>query len=634
MLKAVALVLALVVVAGCGASRSYRRGQQAANAQQFDEAVEYYRQALQGAPDKPEYKIALERAMQTAATFHVARGRAFEAEGRGDEALREYRKAMEYDPSNRSVAARAGELDRELRDRLEASRPRPAIEAMREQARRNSQEPVLNPTSKEPLNLRFSNTSLRDLLNFIGSSTGINVTYDRDFQDRSVTVQLEGVTLNEALQQVMLSNQIFYKVLNERTIIIATDNTAKRQQYEEQVIKTFFISHADAVELAQLVNTVILAPQMAIQPRIAPNKTANTLTVRAAAPVMEIIEQVIKINDKPRAEVIVDVQILEVSRERAKRFGLNLTDYALGGIFSPEQAPGGSSTSTGTGRAGGRVTARRAPASVTATWRTPNTNGLRPPSSGPRRPPSRESSETSTGGCGISVAAVRRAATVACGATVLPALMYCHTPTTAITPSRPPSTCFRRSADTRHRLEIGGEHDREVEGRRRVLPFRKHDRIDDHEILRRLEFVEELPHVAVTAHEFDGRLEAREIAATDRLGRGDAAREGDVVGAGELRHLELQQTAGFGDAFGQDVRVERRQFARGRIAAVSGGGRGREFGRGGAGIRRGGGGARFRRRDGARHREDAEHQRQHVQPQQHGERPDPRAVLLEHAAGE
>ena len=333
---------------GCGASRSYTRGQRAAHAQQWDEAAEYYRQALQGAPDKPEYKIALERAMQEAAGAHVARARAFVAAGQADEALREYRKASEFDPSNRSIAARAAELDRELRERLEAARPRPPIEAMREQARRNSQEPALNPTSKEPLNLRFSNTSLRDLLSFIGSSTGINVTYDRDFQDRSVTVQLEGVTLNEALQQVMLSNQIFYKVLNERTIIIATDNTAKRQQYEEQVIKTFFISHADATELAQLVNTVILAPQMAIQPRIAANKTANTITVRAAAPVAEIIEQVIKINDKPRAEVIIDVQILEVSRERAKRFGLNLTDYAIGGIFSPEQAPGGSST-TATG---------------------------------------------------------------------------------------------------------------------------------------------------------------------------------------------------------------------------------------------------------------------------------------------
>ena len=341
--KAIAVVLTALVLAGCGASRSYTRGQRAAHAQQWDEAVEYYRQALQGAPDKPEYKIALERAMQEAGGAHVARARAFETAGQPDEALREYRKAGEFDPSNRSIAARAAELDRDLRQRLEAARPRPPIEAMREQARKNSQEPVLNPTSKEPLNLRFSNTSLRDLLTFIGSSTGINVTYDRDFQDRSVTVQLEGVTLNEALQQVMLANQIFYKVLNERTIIIATDNTAKRQQYEEQVIKTFFISHADATELAQLVNTVILAPQMAIQPRIAANKTANTITVRASAPVAEIIEQVIKINDKPRAEVIIDVQILEVSRERAKRFGLNLTDYALGGIFSPEQLPGGSS---------------------------------------------------------------------------------------------------------------------------------------------------------------------------------------------------------------------------------------------------------------------------------------------------
>ncbi|MEZ5420139.1 MAG: hypothetical protein R2708_22735 [Vicinamibacterales bacterium] len=346
-LRAVAAVVALLVLAGCATNRAYRRGQQAASAQQWDEAVEYYRQALQSAPDRPEYKIALERAMQSAGAFHAARGRTYETEGRPDEALREYRKATEYDPSNRSIAARAAELDRELRERLEASRPRPAIEAMREQARRNSQEPVLNPASKEPLNLRFSNASLRDVLNFIGSSTGINITYDRDFQDRSVTVQLEGVTLDQALQQVMISNQIFYKVLNERTIIIATDNTAKRQQYEEQVIKTFFISHADATELAQLVNTVILAPQMAIQPRIAPNKTANTITVRAAAPVVEIVEQIIKINDKPRAEVVIDVQILEVSRERAKRFGLNLTDYAVGGIFSPEQAPGGSSTSTG-----------------------------------------------------------------------------------------------------------------------------------------------------------------------------------------------------------------------------------------------------------------------------------------------
>lgn len=353
-LRSAAIALAVMLLAGCGASRAYRRGEQAAAAQQFDEAVEHYRQALQGAPDKPEYKISLERAMQAAAAFHVARARTLESENRPDEALREYRKAIEYDPSNRSVAIRAGDIDRELREKIEASRPRPAIEILTEQARRATQEPALNPTSKEPLSLRFSNTSLMDLLRFIGSSTGINVTFDRDFQDRSVSVQLEGVTLEQGLRQVMLANQIFYKVLDERTIIVAADNTAKRQQYEEQVIKTFFLSHIDAAEVSQIVNTVILAPQMPIQPRIAPNKTANSITVRAGATVMDIIERVVKLNDKPRAEVVIDVQILEVSRERAKRFGLNLTDYALGGIFSPEQAPGGSSTSSGgTGGTGG-----------------------------------------------------------------------------------------------------------------------------------------------------------------------------------------------------------------------------------------------------------------------------------------
>ncbi len=354
-LLAAALVVALV--AGCGASRTFRRAEELAQEQQWDEAVEYYRQALQESPDTPEYKIALERAMQSAALVHAQQARTLEAQGQLDEALREYRKAAEFDPSNRSIASRAAELDRQLREQLEAARPRPPIEQLRDQARKASQEPTLNPTSRDPLNLRFTNTSLRDLLNFIGSATGINVTFDRDFQDRTVSVQLEGVTLEQALQQVMLANQIFYKVLNERTIIVATDNTAKRQQYEEQVIRTFFVSHADATELAQLVNTVILAPQMAIQPRIAPNKTANTITVRASAPVTQIIEQIIRINDRPRAEVVIDVQILEVSRERTKRYGLNLTDYAIGAIFSPEQLPSGSTIvapgdpppSTGTG---------------------------------------------------------------------------------------------------------------------------------------------------------------------------------------------------------------------------------------------------------------------------------------------
>ena len=88
-----------------------------------------------------------------------------------------------------------------------------------------------------------------------------------------------------------------------------------------------------------MVSTIMRVPQMAVQPTLMANKTANTITVRATAAVVDIIERIIRSNDKPRAEVLIDVQILEVNRERAKQFGLNLSAYALGFTFSPEVAP-------------------------------------------------------------------------------------------------------------------------------------------------------------------------------------------------------------------------------------------------------------------------------------------------------
>ena len=105
------------------------------------------------------------------------------------------------------------------------------------------------------------------------------------------------------------------------------------------MIRTFFVSHADATELATLLIGMVRVAGMAIQPQIQPNKTSNTITVRATAAVVEIVERVIDSNDKPRAEVMVDVQILEVSRERAKKYGLELSSYSAALAFSPEDKP-------------------------------------------------------------------------------------------------------------------------------------------------------------------------------------------------------------------------------------------------------------------------------------------------------
>src|SRR5690606_29028296 len=125
------------------------------------------------------------------------------------------------------------------------------------------------------------------------------------FRDQPVTISLEDVTVEEALRQILTRSNHFYKVLDPRTTMVAQDTPQARQRYEEVVVQTFYLSHADATEVAQIINTVMRLPNMALVPTIYPNKTANSLTVRATAPVVQVIEQIVRSNDKPRAEVVV-----------------------------------------------------------------------------------------------------------------------------------------------------------------------------------------------------------------------------------------------------------------------------------------------------------------------------------------
>jgi general secretion pathway protein D len=166
-----------------------------------------------------------------------------------------------------------------------------------------------------------------------------------------------------------------YKVVNPKSIFVFQDTPQKHGQYDEQVIKTFYVQHADVTELGQTLSAIVRFPNIAIQPAIAFNKTNNTMTVRASTTIMQILEKVIEQNDKPRAEIVFDIEILEVDRERAKTYGLNLSEFAVGSIFSPEVSPSTTTTGTGTGTGVGtgaepsRRPRRRLPALDLAEWR-------------------------------------------------------------------------------------------------------------------------------------------------------------------------------------------------------------------------------------------------------------------------
>jgi general secretion pathway protein D len=345
--RVTALFLAVALLTGCAAGRAFRRGEDRARVGDWDSAVTYYRTAMQADPDKPEYKIALERAMLNASRQHFDNARALEAKDQLDAALLEYRRTVEFDPGNTQALDRVVQLEKIIRDRIEASRPKPAIVQLREQARQVSPAPLLNPASRAPLDYNFKQASLRDVLTFIGSATGINVIYDASFNDRPVTVTLQG-SIEQVLNTLLSSNGLFYTVLDERTIVVAQDSAPNRLKYERQVALTIPLSYVDATEIsAMLIAITRTTTGVTIPPVILPNKTNNSITVRATEPVIAVIRELVLSNDKPRAEITLDVEILEVSRSRTKELGLNLTQNQIGGIFSPEKLPPESNATDG-----------------------------------------------------------------------------------------------------------------------------------------------------------------------------------------------------------------------------------------------------------------------------------------------
>ncbi len=350
---ALAAVLLAIAVSGCATSSNYRHGEEKARDGDWDTAVAYFTKALQDNPDRPDYKISLERAMLKAAQVHMTAARAFDQKGDVENALLEYRKVLEFEPNASYAITRRGELERQSREQAEANRPAAKIEAMRERARKTAEGPILNPTSKTPLSLNFAtNTAIQDILKFIGDVTGINVIIEQGAQSvvsRPTTLNVSGVTLEQGLNLVMTANQLWYKVLNERTILVIQDTAQKRQQYEEQIIRTFYVSHADPQEIYNMINQIVRIQGIAITPVVSVNKTANTITVRGTPNIVNILEKVIQANDRPRAEIIIDVELLEVNRQRAKEFGLNLAQYQIGAIFSPEGRPGTTDPGTGNG---------------------------------------------------------------------------------------------------------------------------------------------------------------------------------------------------------------------------------------------------------------------------------------------
>jgi general secretion pathway protein D len=341
----IAFLAALLAVAGgggCATQRAESESKDAIKSENWDAAVYNYLELVAKHPDNVEYRIGLRRARQKAAHEHFQRGMVLREIGQIAAAANEMEMAVQLDPSHQF----AGQVLEDLRKEVEIlSGPggRAELEQMKREAREAKvKPPVLDPTSKEPVTLVFPKPKpVKEIYDAIGKAYGFNVIFDPKLKDDRIPIELRDVTSERALEIVMQAAGHFYKVLDPKTIVVAEDNPQNRRDYEDLVIKTFFLSNADVKEVDKLLRSLIEAR------RLSTNEQLNAITLRDTADKVAIAEKLITVNDKAKAEVLVDVELLEYDTAGQSEIGMSLSTYSfiLGvdtAVTSPD-APEGTS---------------------------------------------------------------------------------------------------------------------------------------------------------------------------------------------------------------------------------------------------------------------------------------------------
>jgi len=334
------LAAAVAVSAGCATTSALRAGQQAEQSDDYDLAVVEYTKAVRANPDDPGARLALNRARVRAAQEHFFRGRRLAAEDRYEEAVVELQLASELNPGNAEASTLLHEVRQKLRTMVSVSRGgRTALEALVERSRTLPPPGLDLPDGRKlPDSLVFTQASSRAVFTAIARFAGLNIVFDPTFREETIDIDLRETTLAEALDAVSGSTRTFYRVAAGRTITVIPDTPQKRREYEESVVRTFYLSNADVKEVIDLLRIVVDVRQ------ISPITATNAISLKDTPERIAAAARLISAIDKARPEVVIDVELLEVDRTRLKELGLQ--------IASPGDPPTGISGSADVNRDG------------------------------------------------------------------------------------------------------------------------------------------------------------------------------------------------------------------------------------------------------------------------------------------
>ena len=326
---AVAALLGLcLLAAGCAASGAFRRGNNAEHRQDYDLAVVEYTKAVRLRPDDTNARVALERSKLRASQNHFTRGRRLAATGRLDQALVDYEVAAELNPTNGDIDQELRSTRNKLRSRIAVSREgKTDLQTLIERTRDLPPPGLDLPQGvKMPASLTFRDASSRDVFAAIARLANISLIFDSAFRETPVTVDLRNSTLEDALNTVAGATRMFFRVTAPKTVVVIPDTPAKRREYEEEIVRTFYLSNADLKETMDLLRMVLDAR------RISPTTGINALTIKDTPEHIAAAARVLTAIDKARPEVIIDVELIEVDRTKLQEYGIQFASPGSAGI--------------------------------------------------------------------------------------------------------------------------------------------------------------------------------------------------------------------------------------------------------------------------------------------------------------
>jgi type II secretory pathway component GspD/PulD (secretin) len=324
LVPAVALLL-LGLAFGC----TLHKAKTAFESGRYEEAALAYKEVLDRDPSNVQARIGYRRSATRASEEHLVAARIAERKGRDDMVEKEVREAFRLDPTN---ALARDWITRLEEKRLKRQAEQESEDSLEEKRTKGEAKSVilLNPRSLEGMDLNFTHkTSLRDILAAISRNSGVSILLHSSYQDATVSADLRGLSFQRILDTLMLQSDLFYKVMDTNTIMVFKNTPQNREQFENQLIKTFYLSNANPDDVRSIFQT--LMPQL----KVFVDKRLNAVTLKAKPTDLTTAKRIVAQLDKAKAEVMIYLELLEVTENSLEQVGLlpvlSATDGLNGG---------------------------------------------------------------------------------------------------------------------------------------------------------------------------------------------------------------------------------------------------------------------------------------------------------------